>query len=70
MKKALTIYIDDDTELTNFCGGFVMWQGKENSVTFLNEKVPKEAEGFYLPMKSDGKNGTRWVSNEGLVFRR
>ena len=70
MKKALTIYIDDDAELTNLCGGFVIWAGNENSVTFLNEKVPEKAEGFYLPMKSDGKKGTQWVSNEGLVFRR
>ncbi len=69
MKKALTIYIDDDAELTNLCGGFVMWSGNENSVTFLNEKVPKEAEGFYLPMKADGKKGTQWVSETKMVFQ-
>lgn len=68
MKKALTIYIDDDAELTNLCAGFIMRQGEYNSVTFLNEKIPKEAEGFYMPMKADGKKGTQWVSNEGLVF--
>ena len=46
MKKALTIYIDDDAELTNLCGGFVMWAGNENSVTLLNEKVPKKQKAF------------------------
>lgn len=71
MKKALTIYIDDDAELTNLCGGFVMWKGdKENSVTFLKESIPKEAEGFYLPMKADGKKGTQWVSETGMIFKR
>ena len=69
MKKALTIYIDDDAELTNLCGGFVIWKGdKENSVTFLNESIPKEAEGFYLPMKSDGTKETQWVSETGMVL--
>ena len=69
MKKALTIYIDDDAELTNFLGGFVMYVGNKASVTFLNEKVTKETEGFYLPMKSDGKKGTQWVSETGIVFQ-
>ena len=71
MKKALTIYIDDDAELTNLCGGFVMWKGdKENSVTFLNESIPKETEGFYLPMKSDGIKGMQWVSETEMVYTK
>ena len=46
-----------------------MWKDdKENSVTFLNESVPKEAEGFYLPMKMKGTKGTQWVNKTGMIF--
>ena len=70
MKKALTIYVDDDAELINICGGFATREdGKDNSVTFLNEIVPKEAEGVYLPMDSGGINRTQWVSETGMIFR-
>ncbi len=62
MKKALTIYIDDDVELKHFCGGFVCWRGESNSVTLLSEKVPDDAVGFYLPFEKQAEGaGTQWV---------
>lgn len=62
MKKALTIYIDDDAELKNICGAFICWRGEHNSLTLLNEKVPDNAVGFYLPFeKQEEPTSTKWI---------
>ena len=68
MKKALTIYVEDDAELGNLCGAFVCWRGGDSSVTMLNEKIPDGAEGFYLPWESETKE-TEWVMKEGTDER-
>lgn len=62
MKKALTIYVDDDAELKNLCGAFVCWKGTYSTVTFLNEKIPDDATGFYLPLgKQEEPARTQWI---------
>lgn len=60
MKKALTIYVDDNADLLNMCAAFVCWEGNSTSLTMLNETIPKEATGMYLPWES--KTGkTEWI---------
>lgn len=66
MKKALTIWVDDDCDLKNFCATFVVWEDKQSSVTMMNETVPESAKGFYLPWKtSDGK--TVWIDKDSPI---
>ena len=65
MKKELTIYIDDDDRLTNICAAFVCWEGEKSSVTMLNEKVPEEATGIYLPFQSQ-TGITKWITDNSL----
>ena len=67
MRKAITIYVDDDTWLGNLCAGFVCWRGeKENCVTFLNEAIPDDAIGIYLPFDAKGRGlkGTQWIKED------
>ena len=65
MKKALTIYVDDNADLRNMCASFVCWEGNSTSLTMLNESIPKEATGIYLPWKSEtGK--TEWIFDTTL----
>lgn len=66
MKKALTIYVDDDADLKNLCGAFVCWKGTNNSLTLLNEKIPDGATGFYLPFdKQEEPIRTQWIMKNG-----
>lgn len=68
MKKALTIYIDDDAELTNICAAIICWKGSNNSLTMLNEHIPDSAEGFYLPFdKQPEPTRTKWISKDSIV---
>lgn len=65
MKKALTIYVDDDADLRNMCAAFVCWEGNSTSLTMLNETIPKDVTGVYLPWKSmTGK--TEWIFDNTL----
>lgn len=60
MKKALTIYVDDDARLGNLCGAFLCWKGTETSLTMLNEAIPKDAAVLYLPWEST-TGRTEWL---------
>lgn len=65
MKKALTIYVDDDAYLGNICAAFLCLKDNSNSLTMLNETIPKEATGMYLPWKTEtGK--TEWIFDNTL----
>ena len=61
MKKALTIYVDDDAELKHLCGTFVCWKGEHNSVTMMNELIPNNATGLYLPFDKQEESWTKWL---------
>ena len=52
MKKTLTIYIDDDTELKRYLATFVVYRGEESSVTMQNGVIPEGANALYLPWKN------------------
>ena len=55
MKKALTIYIDDDTELKHYLATFVVWRGEESSVTMQSGAIPEGANALYLPWENKTK---------------
>lgn len=54
MKKALTIYIDDDAELIRICGTFLV-ESDKMSVNFVNE-VAEGCNAVYLPNKATKEN--------------
>lgn len=68
MKKALTIYIDDDETLLYVCGAFISMNDNPElltNTTLLNEKIPKNVIGFYLPRtKNVGVRETQWIREE------
>lgn len=65
MKKVLTIYVDDDADLRNMCAAFVCWKGNLTSLTMLNETIPKDVTGVYLPWKSTTEK-TEWIVDSTL----
>lgn len=54
MKKALTIYIDDDAELTRICGTFLV-ESDKMSVNFANETTT-EYNAVYFPNNATKEN--------------
>lgn len=57
MKKALTIYVDDDVTLTNLCGAFIIkYPGTDrgNTSTVLQNFALDGRNALYLPKESDG----------------
>ena len=54
MKKALTIYIDDDAELTRICGTFLVDPDKM-SVNFVNEAI-EGCNAVYFPNEATDEN--------------
>ena len=68
MKKALEIWVDDDAELKNVVGAFICCKGESNSLTALNEKIPDDAKGFYLPFeKQEEPTHTQWLREKDCV---
>ena len=50
MKKALTIYVDDDADLTMICGTFVCEYGTTTSINMINYNVKTiDKKCMYFP---------------------
>ena len=49
MKKALTIYIDDDCKLTNYCATFILKKEKDTSVIMQNISLDGTKDALHLP---------------------
>lgn len=50
MKKALTIYIDDDAEMVGYCATFIHQRSEtEKAVTMQNLSIPSGKNALYLP---------------------
>lgn len=58
MKKALTIYIDDNAELIRICGTFLV-ESDKMSVNFANETTT-EYNAVYFPNEATDKNPIKW----------
>lgn len=70
MKKALEIWVDDDAELKVIVGAFICFKGESNSLTALNEKIPDDAKGFYLPFEQQEEpTHTQWLSEKRLCCK-
>ena len=50
MKRALTIWIDDDATLVYYQAAFVCRKGdNEKAVTLQNASVPEDKDAMYIP---------------------
>lgn len=50
MKKALTIYVENDTDLTRICGTFVCEYGETTSINMVNCNIKaKDQKCMYFP---------------------
>ncbi len=49
MKKALTIYIDDDCNLTHYCATFILRKEKDTSVIMQNITLDGTKDALHLP---------------------
>lgn len=57
MKKALTIYVDDDADLTRICGTFVCEYGEAMSINMINVRgLAKDKKCMYFSKEDE----TEW----------
>ena len=49
MKKALTIYIDDDCRLEHYCATFILKREKDTSVIMQNIALDGTKDALHLP---------------------
>ena len=55
MKKALTIYVEDEAKLERICGTFVCVYPESNTINMINVEVPKDKKAVFFPKFGDGK---------------
>lgn len=53
MRKAITIYVDDNSTLRNLCGAFVLVDGDEMPSVSMNNWDLTGAIGLYIPRIGD-----------------
>ena len=55
MKKALTIYVDDDADLTRICGTFVCnYEDTTTSINMINTQLA-DKRFIYFPKKGEAE---------------
>lgn len=64
MKKALTIYIDEESSLTNYCATFILRKGKDTSVVMQNMLVDDSVNALYLPFVQDQEHEAHLFKEE------